>query len=110
MIEDRKNQIASFYLEHYPLISLLTNEQAGMLLKAILACVFEGKDTTFDDHLLNSVYTATKASALRQAKKYLANQSRSEKMDGNQNARKHPVEPAIEVPAPPQQEDVRDLF
>lgn len=68
---------------------MLNNEQAGRLLHAMIRYIFDGVDTRFeDDTLLNGVYTATKASALRQAKKFNANKARSEKMQGNQNARK----------------------
>ena len=102
----KQNQIVSFYLEHRPLIEMLNDEQAGRLLHAMLRYIFDGDDTRFeDDTLLNGVYTATKASALRQAKKFNADKSRSEKMLGNQNARKdNPVaeseEPSIDVGEP----------
>ena len=85
----KENQIVSFYLEHRPLIEMLNDQQAGRLLHAVMKYVFDGEDASFeDDALLNGVYTATKASAIRQAKSFNKRQKISDSMKGNQNARK----------------------
>ena len=93
------NQLTSFYREHVGLIRLLSPEQAGRLLFAMLDLVFDGKETDLsDDQLLNGIFDATKASALRQAKKYNEDKRRSESMHGKQNALKDkPNEPNIPV-------------
>lgn len=88
-MEEKKNQIVSFYLEHRPLIDMLNDVQAGKLLHAVMKFVFDGVDADFnDDSLLNGVYQATKASALRQAKSFNKKQKISDSLKGNQNARK----------------------
>ena len=87
---EKENQIVSFYLEHRTLIDMLSVEQAGKLLKSMFKYIFDGVDTSFeDDTLLNGVFSATKASALRQAKNYNRKQKISKRMLGNQNALKH---------------------
>ena len=98
---DARNKTIVFFIEDMDYLNNLTDDQAGKLFKGIAEYHTTGKLKEYpDDPVLSIVYKMFIKSTSRQAEKYIkaidANERRSEKMRGNQNAKKA-TEPEIVI-------------